>query len=297
MQELEKMTAQVEVRNAKKMSKEKWEKLTLANGFIFSKVMLNEEICKKMIEELTDLPPIDYIEYIEAEKTIDLRVDSKSVRLDVYVQDGKGTVYNIEMQAVDTKELRERSRYYQSVIDLDLIDKGEDYINISDSYVIFISQDDIFNRGLIRYTFKNRCMELDDLALEDGTTKIFLNSKGTIGKISEDARSFLSYLEGQKSNNQFVKLLEKEVSKVKSNKKWRAEYVKQNVHDMLNIRKGIELGIEQGIERGIERGIEQGAYEKAVEVAKKLLSSDVSKEIIAEVSGLPLEAIESLEAK
>ena len=271
----------MEVENAKKISKEKWEKLPLANGFIFSKVMLNEEICKKMIKELTDLPPIDYIEYIEAEKTIDLRVDSKGVRLDVYVQDGNRTAYNVEMQATDTKELRERSRYYQSIVDLDLIDKGEDYINIPNSYIIFIAMYDIFDRGLIRYTFKNRCMEVDDLVLDDGTTKIFLNSKGTIGEISEDARSFLAYIEGHTSDNDFVKKLEKEVKRVKSNKKWRAEYVKQSVHDTLNIRKGRE----------------QGAHEKAVEVAKKLLASGTSTEMVEDISGLTFEVIKSLEAE
>ena len=60
---------------------------------------------------------IDHIEYPELQKSIDLDYDAKGVRLDVYVKDGNNTVYNIEMQAIDTKELPKRSRYYQSMTD------------------------------------------------------------------------------------------------------------------------------------------------------------------------------------
>ena len=213
-----KMMEENKQENTKKMTKEKWENLTLGNGFIFSKVMLNEEICKKTIQALLNIPPIDYIEYIDVEKTIDIRIDSKSVRLDVYVKDGKGTFFNLEMQVKDTKELSQRSRYYQSITDLDMIEKGQDYDEIADSYVIFVCMADIFGRGLYRYTFENTCQELPDLKLNDGVRKIFLNTKGTIGQLSEEAKGFLDYVEGRASNNTFVKQLEAEVALVKSNK-------------------------------------------------------------------------------
>ena len=58
-------------------------------------------------------------------------------------------------------------------------------------------------------------------------------------------RSVLAYFEGKVNNNEFVKALKQEVIKVKSNKKWRAEYVKRNVHDPLNFQKGKEEGRQQ----------------------------------------------------
>jgi len=261
----------------KKITKKVWEELTLGNGFIFSKVMLNPEICKRVLQEITDLPEINRIEYVEAEKTIDVRIDSKGVRLDVYVKDGNNTVYNIEMQATDTKELRQRARYYQAMVDLDLIEKGGDYIDLPDSYVIFVCRDDIFNKGLYRYTFTNRCMELDDLALDDGTTKIFLNSKGTEGTISEGAKDFLKFIEGQCTNTSLVKLLEDEVALVKSNEKWRVEYVKQYVHDTLNFRNGKEEG--------------------KLEIAKKMLERGDSLADIVELTELSMKTIEELKGE
>jgi len=240
--------------------------------------MLNESICKRIIEATADLPPIERIEYIETEKTIDVRIDSKSVRLDVYVQDGQGTAYNIELQAVDTKELPERSRYYQSVVDLDLIDKGMDYVDISDSYIIFICREDIFNRGLKRYTFKYRCLELDDLFLDDGTTKIFLNSKGITGDINEDAQDVLAHIEGVIGESEFAKTLDNEVKRVKSNENWRAEYVKQNVNDVLKFRQGRE----------------EGAYEKAVEVAKTGIQNNVPFETLTLLTGFSTDELYEL---
>jgi len=284
------MVEKNQIKNATKMKNENWENLSLSNGFIFSKVILNEEICKKIIQATTDLPPIDYIEYVENEKAIDIRIDAKGVRLDVYVKDGKGKVYNIEMQAVDTGELPERSRYYHSVIDLDLLEKGQNYIDIADSYVIFICMEDIFGQGLARYTFKNRCMELDDLILDDGTTKIFLNSKGTKGDISEDAKDFLNYLEGHRSDSDFIKQLENEVATVKASRKWRAEYMKQHVHDTLNFRKGKE----EGINLGVAQGIEQGERKKTIEMAVKMLSDKMPLETISKYTGLSIDVIEDL---
>ena len=115
-----------------------WESLGIANDFIFGKVMQDAG--------LPDLE-IDHIEYPETQKGIRPDVDAKSVRLDVYVKDGKGTVYDIELQAADTKELPKRSRYYQSMLDLQLIDKGQTYKKLKPSYVIFICPFDLLAKG------------------------------------------------------------------------------------------------------------------------------------------------------
>jgi len=77
-----------------------WDNLTISNNFLFMKVMKNERICKRMIEKILDIK-IDKIVYFEEEKTIDIRLGSRSIRLDVYVQDGKGTVFNVEMQTTN----------------------------------------------------------------------------------------------------------------------------------------------------------------------------------------------------
>lgn len=88
-----------------------WEELGLSNDFLFGKVMGNPEICKETLETVLGFA-IGKIEYPERQKTVDEDRDARSVRLDIYVKDNEKTVYNVEMQATDTRELPKRSRYY-----------------------------------------------------------------------------------------------------------------------------------------------------------------------------------------
>ena len=130
-----------------------WENLGISNDFLFGKVMQNPKLCKELLQRILPDLKIDRIEYPELQKAIRPDADAKSIRLDVYVKDDKNVVYNIEMQASDTKELPKRSRYYQSLMDLQLIDKGQTYRRLNRSFIIFICLEDIFGHGRHIYTF------------------------------------------------------------------------------------------------------------------------------------------------
>lgn len=73
-----------------------WESLGISDDFMFSKIMQNAELCKELLQRILPDLEIDHIEYPEAQKSIRLDMDAKSVRLDVYVRDGKGTIYDID---------------------------------------------------------------------------------------------------------------------------------------------------------------------------------------------------------
>ena len=152
---------------------QKWEDLTISNDFLFSKLMRDEEICKGIIETLLHIK-VGKIDYLEEQKSIDIIYDKKSIRLDVYVED-EDKIYNIEMQVTNRKELAKRARYYQAMIDLNTIEKGETYNKLKESYVIFICTFDPFGKGLSKYSFQNICKEDNSLKLEDKTHKIFFN--------------------------------------------------------------------------------------------------------------------------
>ena len=114
-----------------------WDKIGISDDLMFGKVMRNQELCKKLLETILRVP-IKKIEYPEEQKVIDITKDSKSVRLDVYVNDDAGTVYDVEMQTTSSKDLPKRSRYYQGMIDLNQIEKGAFYRDLNKSFVIFI---------------------------------------------------------------------------------------------------------------------------------------------------------------
>ena len=171
--------------NQKMTASTTWEEIGISNDFMFGKVMQQPELCRGLLQRILPDLQIDRIEYPEAQKGIRADVDAKSVRLDVYIKDGKGTVYDIEMQVTDTGELPKRTRYYQSLIDLQLIDKGEAYRKLKPSYIIFICPFDLFEQGRHIYTFVNTCQEDGKTLLEDGTTKIFLNTDSDMDDVSE----------------------------------------------------------------------------------------------------------------
>ena len=129
---------------------EKWEKATIANNFIFYKVMRhNPDVCKELLEILLEME-IDHID-MRGEETVEIDFGSKGIRLDVYAKNNTNS-FNLEMQAADSKELPERARYYQGSIDVDCLKSGEKYKELKDSYVIFICIQDIFEKGLAYYS-------------------------------------------------------------------------------------------------------------------------------------------------
>ena len=246
-----------------------WETLGIANDFMFGKIMQDAELCKELLQRILPDLEIDHIEYPEAQKGIRPDVDAKSVRLDVYVRDGKGTVYDIEMQVADTRELPKRSRYYQSMIDLQMIDKGQHYKELKPSYIIFICPFDLFGKGRHLYTFENICKEEASVSLKDEAVRIFLNADSNQNDVSQELKAFLDYVAGKESEDDFVQRLAEAVKQARKNRKWRHEYMTLLMRDQENIEKGMKKGMEKGKMEGraeeiIETGFEFGLSEQDI---------------------------------
>lgn len=104
-------------------SAQKWDRLTFADNYIFCKVMeTNPDICTEMLKLLLNIK-IDRIEMPETERTMKAVFNSKGIRLDVYVKDGTGRCFDIEIQTSVEKELSlpKRTRYYQGLMDVDSV--------------------------------------------------------------------------------------------------------------------------------------------------------------------------------
>ena len=230
-----------------------WEELEIKDDFMFAKVMRDKRICKMLLERLLQTKIRDIV-YLDEQKTIDIEKDAKSVRLDVYLEE-ENRVFDLEMETTNKGNLPKRSRYYQGMIDLNTIEKGENYKKLKESYIIFICTFDPFHQGKAQYTFENLCLEDKELKLNDGAKKVFFNAKDYINAEDEEVREFLKYVNGEKSDNPFVKEIEDKVAQVKKNEEWRLEYVTLLMRDQENQEIGIEIGKELGREEGREEGI------------------------------------------
>ena len=271
---------------------EKYENISFTNNFAFCKVMQNEEICREVIETLLHIK-VGRLEYKSFEKDLKLEIDKRGIRLDVYIADSN-RVFDLEMQTTDKKNLGCRMRYYQSLIDAELLDKGANFNDLKESNIIFFCTFDPFRKGLPQYTFCNSCEELPDLKLDDKCRKIAYNVNAFEKVDDEKIRKLLEFISTGKSETPLTNKICKELKRVQGNEEWRAEYMtwemlKQDTYD-----SGFSAGEEYGIAIGEKRGISLGAYQKAVETAKKFLSMGLSVEQVADGTGLSVEEIEKL---
>lgn len=264
---------------------EKWKRLTFADNYIFCKVMeTNPDVCKKMLEMLLDIK-IDKIKIPETERTIKADLNSKGIRLDVYVKDDSGRLFDIEIQTSVAKNLAlpKRVRYYQGLIDVDSVFSGTKYRDLKETFVIFLCLGDVFRAGLPVYSFENVCAENHKIKMNDGTHKIFFNAKKYDKMKSDELRSFFKYLCGKKPDSDFSGKIAEIVKRIKMNPRWRHEYM--FLQDEIDLRADLAA----------EEAAEEARKEKVDEIAQKLLEMGLSPEQVSKGTSLPLEQVLELQ--
>ena len=231
----------------------KYEELDITDPFIFAKVMSEKELCKPLLENILNIKIRDIV-YVDYEETIQMTAKSKGIRLDIYVEDDDNTVFNLEMQTTTYKELPKRSRYYQGIIDLNMSEKGESYDILKESYVIFICTFDFFEKGRSVYEFENVCLEDSEIKLNDGTHKIFLNTKGDKSDINKELKSLLEYFDGSEPESELTRRIDIKVIAARKNERWRREYMSLQMEMNLKYREGLKAGEEKGRALGQSEG-------------------------------------------
>ncbi len=278
---------------------ERWEDLTLANNFIFCKVMEeNPEVAKELLELLLDIK-IDRLERPQSEKQFKTDFVSRGIRFDVYVKDGTGRSFDIEIQTTRKTNLIKRARYYHGLMDVDALHSGIDYNFLKDSYVIFLCLGDVFGYGLPVYTFQKTAKEDSSILMNDGTITVFFDALNYDKMKSEKVRSFFKFLCGLNIKDNFTEKLSALVERLKVNAQRRHEYMtweqemKEQAHFLAEEWAPVmaqELAEEIAEEKAkdIAKDIVQ---ESALETAKNFLTKNIKPSVIAECTGLPLEKV------
>ena len=221
------------------------EDLTLMDDYMFGAVMQDEKLIRPLIEFILDIK-IKSVTYIEPQRSMKSGFEAKGIRLDLYVEDENGVVYNVEVQTTRRRSLPRRMRYYQSVIDINVLSPGADYAKLRQSYIIFICNHDPYGLGRYVYHFENRCVEKPDLPFGDDTVKVIVNTKGTVGAISDELREIIRYLDDGTVSGEYSRELEDAVNHVKSSEERRHEYMIMMVREQELIDQGVEQGIDIG---------------------------------------------------
>ena len=259
----------------------KWSKLTLRNNFMFRLVMEKQELCKKLIECILGIK-IKSISYMEHEKSFEANLRSKGIRLDLFVIDEDGVAYDIEMQMDNSYKdfLGRRTRYYVSTMDNNALKKGERYSQLRKSYVIFICTFDPFGRGLAKYTFNAICNEDHSLVLDDGVTRVFINTEGDRHRISKELASFIGYISTGEVTDDYTKDLDEEVRALRNDDGRERDYMTY----MQTIMEHEDMAYNRGISQA----------NKAMAI--KMLKANKPYEEISEFTELTMSDIRELAA-
>ena len=114
----------------------------------------------------------------------------RDVRLDIDAVDSEGREINIEVQRADHGAARRRARYYSSILDAHLLQPGDDFSDLPEIFVIFITENDVIGDGLPLYTI-DRQITNTGKAFDDGEHIIYVNgadkdASTALGKLMHD---------------------------------------------------------------------------------------------------------------
>ena len=242
----------------------------LSDFALFLAVMKNPEAYECTLSIIMDEKDLKLKE-VKVEQVVLNKSGKRAIRLDTWAIDENDRQFNTEMQN-DTSgdDIRKLSRFYQVLLDSPILKSGKktQYRQLPSTVIIFITQEDIFGKDRVIYTFTEQCEEVANLHLEDGTKKIFINMSSKNGR--KDLVSLLQYMKDTRLNNpqisvkdERIKRIDEIVQEVKQSEEWEA--VKMNI---------LEIGIQKGREEGEER--------KLLEQICKKLKKNKTLEIIAE---------------
>ena len=198
--------------------------LTLKSNYMFAAVMREPKRIKPLLERILGVK-IKKVNMIEPEKTFKERYESKGVRLDLYVEDEDGIIYDVEVQTSDESNLPQRMRYYQAMLDVTMFPVGADYNEMRKSFVIFICDFDPFFKNRVLYSFQNRCNQDKELLMADDAVKVVVNTKGDVTNIDPELKEFIDFIERGEITGPYSRDLDEAVEGVKQSEERRQEYM------------------------------------------------------------------------
>lgn len=209
----------------------------------------------------------------------------RSIILDIQAEDANGKVIDIEIQRSDRGSGVKRARFHSSMIDRTLLSKGEDFEDLVDTYVIFITENDKFGKGIPLYHIERRIEEMDYVVFGDGTHIIYVN--GEYRNMEHPIGSLMHDFNCKEAKDIVNPLLAEEVRYLKETEGGRSQMCKL----LEEMRKEVAVEAEA-------KGKAEGKAETTMELALKMLARGRdSLEEIAEMTGLPLDEVRKLTKK
>ncbi len=232
------------------------------------------ELVLRIVLEQPDLKVLDVRTQVFVENLL-----NRSVRFDILVTDSTGAKANVEIQRADKGAGRKRARYNSSMMDANLLMKGEDFDQLPETWVIFITENDVIGKGLPLYPVE-RCFLGTGERFADGSHILYVNgayrADTPIGRLMHDFSC-------TDAADMYYEVLAD-----------RVRFFKESKEGIFIMCKVMEDMRKESLQEGIKEGIKEGA----THTAKRMLADGMlTLEKIAEYAGLPLDEVKKLNAE
>ena len=218
----------------------------------------------------------------------------RSVRLDIRAEDETGKLYDIEIQKATAGAGPQRARYYSAVIDRDMLDAGEKFDQLADSYVIFVTETDVMAGGMPLYHIDRRVEELNCRPFGDGSHIVYVNGAyrdptHPIGRLMHDFHcTDAGEMYSDILANRMKNFKESEGGSKIMSTAWEQFLNEEREEGRAQCRA-------EGRVEGRAEGHAEGRTESLTEVARAMLGEGIfTYENIARLTKLPLDVIEQL---
>lgn len=230
------------------------------------------EFLLQIILERTDLT----VQKVHSQHNLK-NLQGRSVRLDILATDEAGRVYNIEVQRSDKGAGAKRARYNSSLIDANIIEPGDNYENLNETYVIFITEHDVLKAGQPIYHI-DRMIQETSASFGDGSHILYVNAQikdnTALGQLMHDFAC-------TKAEEMHYPILAKRVRYFKEEQ--------EGVATMSRIFEEIKREAAQEAAR-------KTAREKSIQVARRMLMmGKYSYEEISAISDLTMDEVKALD--
>ncbi len=222
------------------------------------------EMVLRIIMQKPDLQLLD----IDTQADMKRVTGARSVCLDVYATDSENKKYDVEIQRADLGAGEHRARYNSSVMDVENLHSGQDFIELPDTYTIFITEKDFFGAGKAAYPISSMNWAIGE-PFKDGRYLLYVNGEyrgdDEIGKLMHDFNC-------TDADDMNYPLLAE-----------RTRYLKENP-------KGVEEMC-----KAMQDMRDEAAMKKSINIAEKLIEMRIATlEQIAAATELPIEKIREL---
>ena len=215
------------------------------------------EYVLQVIMEKQDLRVIDQIIQKDYKN-----LQGRSAIMDCVARDSEGKQFDVEIQQDNEGASPKRARYHSGLMDMNTLNPGQDFDELPESYVIFITRDDILGYDFPIYHIDRHIKEADD-SFQDEAHIIYVNSRKQedteLGRLMHDLHC-------------------------KNADEMHSPVLAKRVHELKDTQKGVELmchEMEKIYSEGMESGEKRGELKAKKETALSLAEMGLPVEKIA----------------